>query len=100
MANDIIEELLDLDMEPKPETLRWTCTRKDEDERTLKVWSRGKSWDLPFVEVFDLLVYHFRRTGKGIQGTEKTLRKGMGSWWRDGCIYRGKSVWADKGPGS
>ena len=28
MVNDIIEELLDLDMEPKPESLWWTSTPK------------------------------------------------------------------------
>ena len=26
MVNDIIEELLDVDMEPKPESLWWTST--------------------------------------------------------------------------
>ena len=35
MVNDIIEELLDLDMEPKPESLWWTCTHKHEDMRSL-----------------------------------------------------------------
>ena len=28
MVNDIIEELQDMDMEPKPESLRWTGTYK------------------------------------------------------------------------
>ena len=55
--------------------------------------NRWKSWDLPFVEAFDLLGSRFRRTGNWIQGNEKTLRKGMGSWWV-GCIYsaKGKSL--------
>ena len=78
MANDIIEDLLGLDMELKPEY-------KDEDERTMKVGCKGESWKLPFVEAFDLLGLRSRRTGKGIQGTEKTLRKGMGLWWRRKC---------------
>ena len=30
MVNDIIEELLDLDMEPKPASLLWTSTYKNE----------------------------------------------------------------------
>ena len=34
MVNDIIEELLDLHMEPKPESLWWTSTHKHEDMRT------------------------------------------------------------------
>ena len=37
---------------------------------------------MPFVEVLHLLGYLFRGNGKGIQGTERTLKKGMGSWWR------------------
>ena len=40
------------------------------------------------MEVFDFLGYRFRRNGPGIQGTERTLKKGMGSWWSDGHIYR------------
>ena len=86
IVNDIIEELLDLDMdmEPKLESSLWTSTCKAEDERTLKVCCEGKSWDLQFVEVFDLLGYRLRRSGKGIQETEKTLRNRVGSWWRHG----------------
>ena len=33
MVNDIIEELLDLEMEPKPESLWWTSSNKDEGGR-------------------------------------------------------------------
>ena len=29
---------------------------------------------------------------KGAQEVKKTLRKGMGSWWRDVYIYRSRSV--------
>ena len=36
MVNDIIEELLGLDMEPKPESLWWTSTHKHEDMQTLR----------------------------------------------------------------
>ena len=34
MVNDIIEEFLDLDMEPKLESLWWTSTHKHEDMRS------------------------------------------------------------------
>ena len=92
MVNDIIEELLNLDMEPKPESLWWTSSYEEQDKLTLKVGGGGKDWDLPFREVFEVLGYHFQRDGKGTQGVEKTLRKGMGSWWRDAYICRSKSV--------
>ena len=56
LVNDIIEELPDLDMEPKPESLWWTCNYKDDDVRTLKIRSRGNSWDLFFfLESFEVL---------------------------------------------
>ena len=38
MVNDIIEELLNLDMEPKPESLWWMSSYEEEDQVTLKVW--------------------------------------------------------------
>ena len=38
----------------------------------------GKDWELPFREVFEVLGYHFQLDGKGTQGIEKTLGKGMG----------------------
>ena len=46
--------------------------------------AEGKVGICLFVEAFDLVGYRFSRTMKGIPGTEKTLRKGMGSWWLDG----------------
>ena len=64
-VNDIIEELLNLDMEPKPESLRWTCSYEEEDQLTLKVGGGGKDWDLPFRKVFEVLGYRFQRDGKG-----------------------------------
>ena len=48
-VNDIIEGLLDLDVEPKPGSLWWTSTRKDDDMRTLRVGGRDKVWDLSFL---------------------------------------------------
>ena len=77
MVDDIIEELLDLDMELKPESLWWTSTHKHEDIRTLTVGSR------PFCEFVDVLGYRFHRDGKGFQGTERTMCKALSSWWRD-----------------
>ena len=72
MVNDIIEELLDLDVEPKPESLWWTSTYKHEDMRTSRVGGRDKVWDLTFCEVFDVLGYRFHRDGKGFQGAERS----------------------------
>ena len=68
----------------------WTSTYKDGDERTLKVGCKGGQERLPVVEAFDLLGYRFRRTGKWLQVTEKTMRNGMGSWWWDGYIHRAR----------
>ena len=73
-------------------SLSWTGSYKEEEERTLQVGSRGNSWDTSFVEVFDLLGCPCRGTENRAQETEKTLRKGMGRWWRDGYTFRTKSV--------
>ena len=70
-------------MEPKPESLWWTSTHKCEDRTTLRVGSRGKTWDLPFREVFEVLGYRCRRDGKGFESAQGTMCKGTGSWWRD-----------------
>ena len=66
--------MLNLDMEPKPESLWFTSSYEEEDKPTLKMGGEGKEWDLPFREVFEVLGYRFRRDGKGTQGVEKTLR--------------------------
>ena len=65
-------------MEPKPESLWWTSTHKHEDMRTLRVGT-DRAWDLLFREVFDVLRYRFHRDGKGFQGAEHTMCKGLGS---------------------
>ena len=65
MVNDIIEELLDLDMEPKPESLWWRSTQKHEEMKILRVGSRSRVWDMPFCVYFDVLGYRFHRNGKG-----------------------------------
>ena len=46
----------------------------------------------PFVEVVDLLGCRFRRNGKGTKGTERTLKKWLGSWRRDAHICQANSV--------
>ena len=92
MVSDIIEELMDLDMEPKRESLWWTSTHKDKEKNPLRVESRNRAWVLPFCEVFDVLGYRFHRDGKGFQGAERTMCKGLRSWWRDKDIYRSKTV--------
>ena len=43
-------------------------------------------------EVFEVLEYRYHRDGKGFQGAERTMCKGMESWWRDKYIYRSKTV--------
>ena len=74
-------------------TLWWTSTRTDEVEMVLEVGSTGKSWEMSFVEEFDLLEYQFRRNGKDLQGTERMRKKG---WAAGGgihtCIERNVSL--------
>ena len=60
---NFIDELMDLDMEPKPESMWWTSTYTAEDGLTLKAGSGGKGREIPFGEVLDVLGYRFRRTG-------------------------------------
>ena len=55
-----------------PQTGVSVVDSKDEVERTLKVGCKGKSWDLPFVQVLDLLENLFRTTGMGLR-RRKTL---------------------------
>ena len=79
MVNDLIEELMDLDMEPKPEWLWWTSTDKAEDGVLLKVGGRGEIWNMSVDEASAVLEFRFRRNGTGFQ-------------WRTRHIYRAKSV--------
>ena len=44
MANGITEELMELDMESKPESLWWTSTYKAEDGLTLTVPKQKHTW--------------------------------------------------------
>ena len=70
MVNDIMEELMDLDMEPKPWSW-WTSTYETQVGATLELGRKSKSWEMPFVEVFDLLVYRFLCNGQDSQGAER-----------------------------
>ena len=79
MVNDLIEELMDLDMEPKPEWLWWTSTDKAEDGVLLKVGGRGEIWNMSVDEASAVLEFRFRRNGNVFQ-------------WRTRHIYRTKSV--------
>ena len=79
-------------MEPKPESLWWTSTHKFEDVSTLRVGSRGIALNLSFREVFEVLRYRYHWDWKGFQGAERTMCKGMVSWWRDKTIDRSRTV--------
>ena len=76
MVNDIIEELLDVDMEPKPESLWWISTHKHEDMRTLLVGGRDRVCCF-FVKSWMCWGSVFHRDGKGFQGTERTMSGGV-----------------------
>ena len=80
----VVEELLELDMESKPES----STPTEEDVSTMKVESTEKIWDMPFMEVFDVMGHRFLRDGKGAQGPEKTLTKGLGVGGVTGKCHR------------
>ena len=90
MVHDIIEELLDLDSEPKAESLWWTSTHQAEEEETMNVENRGLTLDLVFKDVFEVLGYRFHRDVRESQGAGRTSCNGMASRWRDACIYRTK----------
>ena len=53
----VVEGLTDRDMEPQPESLWWTSSYKAEVETTPEEGGRRRSWEMPFVDVFDLLGY-------------------------------------------
>ena len=78
MVDDIVDKLMDVDMEPTRESMWWTNTYKTANEVTLKV---GR-------ELGDAVLggWRFRRSGKGIQGTEKTWKKGLRCGWSDAHI--------------
>ena len=47
MVNDIIAELLELDMEHKPESaVVGRVSHQAEEKNTLKVWNKGLAWYL------------------------------------------------------
>ena len=54
-------------------------------------WTSSPNWSR-WRWVFGVLGYRFHRDGKESQGADRTLCKGMASWWRDRCSCRSKSV--------
>ena len=42
MVNDIIDEVMDVEVEPEPESLWWTSTHKAEDGGTVEVGGTGR----------------------------------------------------------
>ena len=72
-------------MGPKPESLWWTSTYKEDDVSTLKVGTREKILGLALHGKYLMSwAVVFDEMGKGVQGRVKTLRRAQGSWWRDG----------------
>ena len=64
IVNDIIEELMDLDMEPKPEPLWWTSTHKDEDMTTFRVGGHGSSFFAKSLKSWDTVIIGMGRDSK------------------------------------
>ena len=73
-AHDIIDELLDLDMEPKGESLWWTSTCKAEAGSDLGGGRQRQELE------------------DAVRGKERMLKRRMGSCWKNSYIYRAKSV--------
>ena len=90
--NDIFEDLLDPDTGPKPESLWWTSTRREEEERTLKVGSRGKIGTWPSWRYSIFWAIFFGGMGREARGQRRRSGKDWGSRWRDGHIYHSRSV--------
>ena len=89
LVNEVIDELMGPDMEPRHESLYMWNRSQDEDG--------GGKWEKHFANVVRVGV---RCAGIQVsEGREKGpkelrghLNKGMTSWWRDTHIYRAKSV--------
>ena len=77
MVNGFVEELLNLDRNPKPESLWWTSSYEEEDKLTLQVGGGGKDWELPFREVFEgWVVSVFSVMEKAHKGSKRHCAKG------------------------
>ena len=89
MVNDIIEELLDFQT-------GISVVDKHVQKRGCGNTEGGKqreNLELAFHGGVRCLGLSFpSQWVKGFQGTQRTICKGMGSWWRDRCIYRSKTV--------
>ena len=66
--------------------------------RNMRMWQHfkreadGRPGTSLFVRSLGFWDIVITRMGKGSQGAERTVRKGLGSWWRDRFIYRSKTV--------
>ena len=67
VANDFMDVLMDVDMEPSFNVCGGRALAQVEDNQ-MDVGSGENSLEMPFVEEFDLLGCQFRRNGKGVQG--------------------------------
>ena len=83
MMGEWREELRKMEIEPKQETLWSTITSAKEIQCHMKIIADNESWTVPFVEEFDILGHRYATNGKGTKVLEKSLNKGLGSWWRD-----------------
>ena len=60
-------------MEPKPESLWWTCSFLGRRTDYTSSGKQKKMWELPFVKEFDVLGFWYHRSGKGTHGVQKNL---------------------------
>ena len=91
-VNDTIEELLDLDMEPKPESLWWTNTYKDVEKTPLRVDSRNRASDLPFCGSLRCARIPFSSGREGIRHVYSIVLNGSIDWrWSGATINKLRS---------
>ena len=74
-VNDIIEELLNLDMEPKPESLWWTRSYLEEDKLRLQVGGGGKDGNCRSGRSSRCWGNVFSVMGKAHKGSERLCAK-------------------------
>ena len=80
MVNDIIAELLELDMEPKTESLRWTSTHHGEEKKTSRVGNRGPRVGPSLQRRVRSLGIPFPSRAEGVSGCRPNVVQRHG-WW-------------------
>ena len=65
---------------------------REEDERTLKVVSRWKIWDVPSLMRLISRAIAFEGLAKGVKERTRHAEKRRECWWWDGHIYRPKRM--------